>query len=422
MLTLLDYLVLASSFASIYITLVYFFIYFENKNKVHRYPRLPKKLPKVSIIVPAYNEEENLERCVNSLINLDYPKNLLEILIVNDGSTDNTPKIANRLARKYKIVRAFHKENGGKGSALNYGLKRAKGEIVVVMDADSYVEKDALKKTIGYFKDPKMGAVATAIKVANPSNTLQELQWYEYLFNIFYRKVQAFINGILVIPGPFSLYRKSALEEVGGFDENNLTEDFEITLKLRKFGYKIEASSVVSTYTEAPKSLIGLIRQRIRWYRGHIFNILKHKDVVFTTKHKDFSLFVEPANLAMVAISILIFFYSLYVFGFNLFKQIYSFFAARYIPIDISISKISEEIAISPLFIGLSSISLFFIYTFFFFLIYVGVKVSMETLKEKVKVTKDVILLGVVYSYILVITWIVSIIKEIKRERAKWYK
>jgi len=416
-----DYLLIGASFISIYLSLVFLLIYLANRKKIHRIPRLPKKLPKVSILVPAYNEEKTLERTVKSLVNLNYPRNLLEIIIINDGSTDRTGEIANLLARKFRIVKALHKKNGGKASALNFGLKHAKGELIVVMDADSYVEKNALIKTVGYFNDPKVSAVATSVKVSRPRNILQKLQWYEYLFNIFYRKIQAFIDSVLVIPGPFGIYRKSVLEKLGGFDEKNITEDMEITLRLQKHGYRIETSDTVFTYTESPKTLRGLINQRIRWYRGYLINARKYKELFFNPKYKDFGMFMMPSYIITVMLSLIVIVSSVYAITRDLTRNLISYLYAKYVPISISIPQIQENLSLTPLYLGITSISSFLILVFFGMLLYISLKISKEKIKNK-KEAFNLLIFAFIYFYILGYTWIMSIIKELIRERPKWYE
>ena len=157
---------------------------FENKKELKN-PK-PKKLPTVTIVVPAYNEEKTISKTLQSLLNLNYPKNKLEIIAVDDGSTDNTYKAAKQFTSQG--VKVYKKKNTGKADSLNFALKKSKGELFAALDADSFANPDCLKKMIGYFNDPKIMAVTPSLKVYKPKNMLQKIQYVEYLIGIFLRK------------------------------------------------------------------------------------------------------------------------------------------------------------------------------------------------------------------------------------------
>jgi len=231
--------------------------------------------PFVSVIVPAYNEEEVIGRTIEPLLEVDYPNK--EIIVVDDGSTDRTFEIASRYGKAG--VKVYHKENGGKFSALNYGLKFARGEIIVTVDADSIVGRDALKELVKKFKDSTVAAVCGNIKVLNRVNWLTRCQALEYItsINIFRRALDAF-GVITVVPGALGAFRKSVLEAGGLYDKDTVTEDFDVTVKTLKAGSIVQASSHAVAYTEAPQTLRDLYRQRMRWYKGNFQTIIKHRD------------------------------------------------------------------------------------------------------------------------------------------------
>jgi cellulose synthase/poly-beta-1,6-N-acetylglucosamine synthase-like glycosyltransferase len=231
--------------------------------------------PLLSIITPAYNEEKVLARTIEALLEADYPNK--EIIVVDDGSTDGTLAVASRY--EGAGVKVCHKENGGKWSALNYGLRFARGEIIVTVDADTIVGRRALKEIIKRFRDPEVAAVCGNIKVLNRVNWLTKCQALEYIvsINIIRRAFDVF-GAVTVVPGALGAFRKSVLEAGGLYDKDTVTEDFDVTVKTLKSGSIVQASSYSLAYTEAPQTLKDFYRQRMRWYRGNFQTIFKHRD------------------------------------------------------------------------------------------------------------------------------------------------
>lgn len=208
----------------------------------------------------------------------DY-KGLKKIIVVDDRSTDNSFSIIKSYAEKYKKVVAVQtKKNTGKASgAKNHGAKFADTELIGFVDADSYPQKDAIRKMIGFFDDEKMAAVTSSILVKKRENFIEKLQSIEYKIIVFTRKLLGFVDAIYVTPGPLAIYRKKAFDEVEGFDESNMTEDIEITWHFVSKGYRIAMSVSSRAYTVAPDNFKGWYRQRIRWNVGGIQTINKYK-------------------------------------------------------------------------------------------------------------------------------------------------
>lgn len=281
------------TFLTLFVGIFYLITLFENREKISD-PKA-KRFPKISIIVPAYNEAKTIRGALESLLQLNYPKDQFEIVMVNDGSIDDTFKIA----QEFSQVRSFTKENGGKGSAINFGLEKVQGEFVVVLDADSFVSKNILKTMIGYFEDNQIMAVTPTLKVYNPKGFWQKLQYIEYLFSVFFRKIFSFLGSVYVTPGPFSIYRKSFFDQYGGFDENNLTEDMEIALRIQAAGYEIENSIHAEVFTVAPDNFKELLHQRIRWYTGVIENIYTYRHL-FGLHKGNLGAFVLPAMMVSI--------------------------------------------------------------------------------------------------------------------------
>lgn len=233
--------------------------------------------PMVSVIVPAYNEERVIERCLDALLEVDYPRK--DIIVVDDGSTDATLF----LAKDYQDegVKIFHREeSGGKSAALNTGILFAKGEIVVTCDADSVISRRALRTVVKHFNEPDISAVAGNVKVLNRDSLLTNCQALEYIINEnVYRRIFDVFGVVPVVPGPLAAFRKRVLEEVGRYDRDTLTEDFDITVKALKTGNAVQALTDAYVYTEAPSSLRDFISQRLRWNRGTYQNLLKHRNI-----------------------------------------------------------------------------------------------------------------------------------------------
>ncbi len=262
-----------------YFLLLLFSILNLYRNVKKELPELPDhKKPMVSIIVPCYNEEKVLKASLESLMNQTYPK--YEILVIDDGSSDNTYLLAKHMEFDDGKVslKAFTKKNAGKAHALNFGIDMAKGELFLAVDADSKLNPDAIALMVDYFQDPKIGAVAGSVYVTNTDNLWTKLQALEYIQGLnLVRNGQALFKLVNIIPGPIGMFRKKAVEKIGKYTDDTYAEDCDLTLRLIDAGYKIDYEIDAISYTEAPESLIDLLKQRYRWTRGILQSILKHK-------------------------------------------------------------------------------------------------------------------------------------------------
>ena len=286
----------------VYLVLLYlivFWILVFLENQIVEKEEKIEKFPLVSIVIPAYNEEKNITDTLKSVINLDYPKNKLEIIVVNDGSKDNTEKIVKNFINEHQNynIKVYTQKNAGKGAALNKAIKISKGEFFTPFDADSVVKKDALKKIIPHFNNKDVAIVLPLMKVRNPKNFIEKLQWCEYLINLFYKRLMGILDCVSVAPGPFSVYRKKVLEEVGGFDINNLTEDLEVTLKIQRKNYKVVQLYSTEVYTKVPDNFKAFYKQRNRWYKGTMINAFNFKKMAFNKKYGDFGIIQMPRLL-----------------------------------------------------------------------------------------------------------------------------
>lgn len=232
----------------------------------------------ISILIPAYNEEGYVEKTVSGLLAADYPDDKREIIVIDDGSDDGTFKEASSIDSEH--VTAVRKENGGKYSALNYGLLFAEGDIVVVVDADSIVHPDALKKLVAPFDDESVGAVAGQVKVTNRGKLLTDLQRLEYIVGMnVYRRMLDFFGIVTIVPGCLGAFRRDVLEEVSAYDPDTLTEDFDLTLKILESGLTVRVSEA-QVYTEVPDTWRDLYNQRLRWFRGNFMTVFKHANTI----------------------------------------------------------------------------------------------------------------------------------------------
>lgn len=247
----------------------------------------------VSVIVPAFNEEKVICRTLESLLASDYPN--FEIIVVDDGSTDGTFDIVQEKFAAFSRVSTYRKTNGGKAEALNLGWRKANGGIIIALDADTLFTSKTISALARRFADPKLGAVAGNAKVGNRINIVTKWQALEYVTSQnFDRRAFASLNCITVVPGSVGAWRRSVLEEIGGFSSDTLAEDQDLTIKVRKLGYHIGYEEDAVGLTEAPDSLRNLAKQRYRWSFGTLQCMWKHKDALFNPRYGTLGFIAMP--------------------------------------------------------------------------------------------------------------------------------
>jgi cellulose synthase/poly-beta-1,6-N-acetylglucosamine synthase-like glycosyltransferase len=268
--------------------------------------------PSVAVIVPCWNEAATLAATCDSLLALEYPKEKLEIILVNDGSTDTTPEVMARF-EGHPQVRIIHKENGGKHTALNAGIAATHAEFIGCLDADSFVESDALREIVPCFANAQVGAVTAAMSVHRPKNLLQHMQNADYIFGITLRHSIASINGLYVTPGPFSFYRRLVIEKLGGFRYGHQTEDMEMALRIQQAGYGIENALHARVYTKVPSTLMRLVKQRTRWTSGFLRNIFgEYRGLIGNHQYGALGVLMLPTALISIGSGIALFFLMLF--------------------------------------------------------------------------------------------------------------
>jgi peptidoglycan-N-acetylglucosamine deacetylase len=258
--------------------------------------------PLVSIIVPAFNEEINACRTVQSLLQQDYPN--MQVIFIDDGSKDNTFKIVEDTFLNNNKVKVFTKPNGGKASALNVGIEKAEGGFVVCIDADTQLKTDAVSQLMKKFISPlslrrgvggEVGAVAGNVKVGNEINMITRWQSIEYITSQnFDRRAFAYLNCITVVPGAIGAFKKDAVIKAGGFTSDTLAEDCDLTMRLHRNGYSIGNATGAISYTEAPETMKQFMKQRFRWSFGVMQCFWKHRDAVFNPQYKNFGMIALP--------------------------------------------------------------------------------------------------------------------------------
>jgi cellulose synthase/poly-beta-1,6-N-acetylglucosamine synthase-like glycosyltransferase len=287
-------IICAFIFISLFFEVFLLLTFLENrKNLTDKGNTAPADLPSVTIVVPCYNEEESIFGTVDSLLALDYPQEKLQIMIVDDGSTDNSWN----LIQKYKnnpLIEILRKENGGKHTVLNYAISKSTSDIIGCLDADSFVDPKALINIASYFSDKETMAVTPAIKIYNPDNILRRVQKVEYDWGIFLRKMLCFIDALYVTPGPFSFFRREVFINLGPYRNAHNTEDMEMAMRLQKHNYKIRNCHTAFVYTIAPDIFTKLFIQRLRWTYGFLKNALDYRELFFNKKQGNLGFFILP--------------------------------------------------------------------------------------------------------------------------------
>jgi len=247
-------------------------------------PDHPEFQPLVSVLIPAYNEESVIVYTVNSVLESDYPH--LEIIVVDDGSVDATGELLDQQFGRNPAVRIIHQANSGKPSALSHALAEASSCIIVTIDADTSVEPDAVTKLVRHFINPRVAAVAGNVKVGNRVSWLTRWQALEYVTSQNLEK-RAFdlLNCIPVVPGALSAWRAEAIHECGGFSSDTVAEDTDLTITIRRAGWKISYEEEAIGWTDAPETAAILVRQRFRWTFGTMQAFWKHRDTLGRTKY-----------------------------------------------------------------------------------------------------------------------------------------
>ena len=298
------------------------------------------ELPTLTVIMPAHNEGSCIVSTVESVLAADYPKPV-EVIVVDDGSTDDTSDKVIEIVKRNRHVKLFNTNHLGKARAVNYGVKNCSTEIVVMLDADSVLDKNGLVRLAEPFIDSKVGAVSGIIRVVLNNNPLVWYQDFEYVLSSMWRYIFDKMGCTYILPG-FCAFRRRALEDACGFAFDTLSEDFDIGLKLRKAGWHILMTKSVM-HTNVPQTVKGVALQRMRWGRGTFQVIRKHWDMVLNPKHGLIGLYGLPNQIYFFVQGFFIVPITLY----QIFNGYYIYFVSKGNILDLSVIKF---------FVGWSSI------------------------------------------------------------------
>ena len=408
------YLLLVYIFAYIGLFLVAFYIltYLSVKE-----PKASSATDKsVSIIIPAHNEAPCIQQTIRSALELNYPRDKFEVIVVDDGSSDATYNLASAVKSPY--LRVFRKKNGGKGSALNYGIARAKGEIVVTMDADTFVDNMSLQRMIARFHHEDVMSVTSAMGVYKPRTLWQRIQHIEYYLSLFLRSVYARVNAIFITPGAFSAYRKSFFERYGGFDTSTITEDLEVALRIQYHNYTIEHAPQATFYTIAPASFKALFIQRRRWFTGMISNLIRYREL-FGIKRGALGSVILPAAVLSILFSIVLIAFSLIRTAGQIRNELLSLNA-----IDFQFYDAFEfnRYVIGQFFYSFFSNPMYLFLLFFIVLIGFYLAYARNKMRFKESLSFNFVLFIVCYSVLFAFWWSVALVYALFNRKVSWGK
>jgi len=392
-------------FLSLYIQIFYLVTFLEKRGEIKE-TKKSKEPPGLSIIVPCFNEEKNVAKTINSLLAADYPKEKMEILVVDDGSTDGTFSVIKQFASDR--VKVFHKGNGGKASALNFGLTYAQNEIVGCVDADSAVAPDALLKMVSLFEDKEVMAVGSSVIVAEPKNLIELAQAAEYHMAVYVKKVLGWLSGLHVVAGALSLFRREVFDKIGNFRDAHKTEDMEIIFRMQINKMKVAQCHDAFVYTVAPKTVGALYKQRRRWIYGFLNNTIDYRKYLLRPQFGNFAILTVPSGLIGIGGVI-------YLFGAQV-THLFRYLFDKILQLQ-TIGFVSFKFNFDPFFLSTKPLVFLVILTFAFviFTTILGKKMA----KEKISFLDIASFLGV--STFVAPFWLISAIRNtLFRRKINW--
>ncbi|MFD0871030.1 Poly-beta-1,6-N-acetyl-D-glucosamine synthase [Chlamydia abortus] len=380
--------------------------YLRFRRPIKRWEQNGIPLPKVSILIPAHNEEVVIERTLKAMIRLEYPKEKLEIVVINDNSSDRTGEIADRYAAKYPSVKVVHTKpphaGKGKSGALNQGLKHSTGDIIVVYDADNTPERKAVYYLVlAMLNDPKAGVVVGKFRVVNAAHNLLTrfinieticFQWMAQAGRFNWFKVTT-------IPGTNFAIRRSLIEQLGGWDEKALAEDTELTIRVYNSGYYIRFFPAAITWEQEPETWKVWWKQRTRWARGNQYVVLKFAGSLFSLRKKS------------IMFDILYFFFTYFLFFLGVIISDMLFIINLFVDLQLNI--------------GIVAIILW-ILAFFLYVTEVMIALSIEKTEFTLKNILIILFMYFTYSQLWIVLVMYALFLETKRvllrEETRWYK
>lgn len=400
------------SFAGLFTSIFYFLtLTSPRKTKV---PTEIKYFPKISVIIPIWNEGsahgERLKKTVDSLLNCDYPKDKLEIIIVDDGSTDNSLELAKEY-EKHGITVLSHDISKGKTHAVNKGMKYATGELVTGLDADSFMMPDVFMKLIPCFNNKDVMAAVPSVKVWKPKSILQMIQAQEFFSAVFIRYLQSELGGMPLAPGAFTLIRRSFLDKYGPLSPNTMVEDLEISLRIQSENYLIEHVVDANVYTSGVKTFKAFVSQRLRWFCGFIIQITRYKHLI-SKKYGNLGVFVLPSAIGFVLLSLMAFSYGIVMIVYNIVKYLIEVSL-----VGINLDKIFE-FELELFFVDINNqtiIPILLLIILFSYIMY-----TKAISKEKQPIIGQFIIFTLTYWFLGPFCWFKAIYYHIFKKKIKW--
>ncbi|MFA6520603.1 MAG: glycosyltransferase [Candidatus Paceibacterota bacterium] len=408
-----DIIFYVSVFLSVYVQVFFFVTFLENRKKIiTRNSNISLDFyPEVTIAIPCWNEEKTVAKTVQSLLNLNYPKDKIKILIIDDGSTDNTRKVINKFS-KYSNIKIFYKKNGGKHTALNLALEKAKTDFFGCLDADSFVDPESLVRIMSYFeKDPTTMAVAPSVIVNNPNNVIQNAQKAEYHMGIYFKKMLGFFGAINVTPGPLTIFRKKVFNDLGPYRHGHNTEDMEIAYRMQKNNYKIEHCNDAYVYTNTPGTVAKLYKQRSRWIYGFINNTIDYRHIFLKKRYGNFAIFALPMGVISILSVSFLFGRIVYSIGYFLYLKIIQI---QTIGLNFSV----HNFRLDPFFINTKSF-IFLVFVIYFLIIF-AIIFGRKMTKEKTAFSWNVLYFFPVFSIIAPFWVIKAVFNTLLQRKPRW--
>lgn len=395
-------------FFSLYFEVFLLISLFESKKKRKLSSNLEYFYPPVTILIPIWNEETTIVDTIESLLNLDYPKDKLHIMVIDDGSTDKSLEALQKF-KGHPIVEVHSKPNGGKFTALNFGIERMKTDFIGCLDADSFVEKNALKFIMRRFTDPEVMAVTPSMIIEKPSNILRKMQRAEYSYGNFMRKAYGSIGAIHITPGPFSFFRKEVFEKIGPYKHAHNTEDMEMAMRMQKNHMLIVNEPTALVFTVGPDTIKKLYKQRVRWVSGFLGNLIDYRDMLLNKKHGDLGLIVLPFALFGILMSLVTITISLYKISIQVIEAIQKI---------LTVGFSAPQFDFSWFFIDTSVLSIMTV-TLIFFIISL-IMYGYRTVYGKWSISLEMFYFIFLYSFITPFWLMKSVYNNIKGVHAPW--
>lgn len=255
--------------------------------------------PAVTVVVPGYNEGPVIENCVRSIVASTYPA--LEVVLVDDGSTDDTYALMQKLAAEHPQVSAYTQPNSGKGAALNKGAGLATGEVLMFVDADGIFTTDTIEEMLRGFDHPKVGAVCGDDRPVNLDRIQTRfLTVISHVGTGLVRRALHLLRCLPIVSGNIGAFRRDVLDRTGLLREDTIGEDLELTWRIHAAGYRVNFAPLAVVYAESPSTLRGLWKQRVRWARGLLQTMRIHWRLIGNPRHGTFGLFLLYTVVTMV--------------------------------------------------------------------------------------------------------------------------